>query len=59
MENKSLIARCEQVAQTWLDSPLYDEETKAAVREMMSNEDKTELIDSFYRSTLSVLQPKA
>ncbi len=50
MENKSLIARCEQVAQTWLDSPLYDEETKAAVREMMSNEDKTELIDSFYKS---------
>ena len=37
-----------QKAQAWLDGD-YDEETKAAVRAMLENEDKTELIDSFYK----------
>ncbi len=37
------------VAQTWLDGN-YDEETKVEVRRMMDAEDKTELIDSFYRT---------
>lgn len=36
-------------AQTWLDGN-YDEATKAEVRRMMDAEDKTELIDSFYRT---------
>lgn len=36
-------------AQTWLDGN-YDEDTKAAVRKMLEAEDKTELIDSFYRT---------
>jgi len=36
-------------AQTWLDGN-YDEETKAQVKRMMEAEDKTELIDSFYRT---------
>ncbi len=36
-------------AQTWLDGN-YDAETKAAVKELMEREDKSELIDSFYRT---------
>lgn len=36
-------------AQTWLDGN-YDEETKAQVRAMMEADDKTELIESFYRT---------
>ena len=36
-------------AQTWLDGN-YDAATKDAVRKMMEAEDKTELIDSFYKS---------
>lgn len=36
-------------AQSWLDGN-YDAETKAEVRKMMEAEDKTELIDSFYRT---------
>ncbi|MCR4664066.1 MAG: phospho-sugar mutase [Paludibacteraceae bacterium] len=38
-----------RVAESWL-SPSYDEETRAAVRRMLDAEDKTELIDSFYRT---------
>ncbi len=37
-----------QKTQAWLDGN-YDQETKAAVRAMLENEDKTELIDSFYK----------
>src|SRR5574344_449925 len=36
-------------AQTWLDGN-YDAETKAQVRAMMEADDKTELIESFYRT---------
>ena len=36
-------------AQTWLDGN-YDAETKAQVKKMMEADDKTELIDSFYRT---------
>ena len=36
-------------AQEWLDGN-YDEETKAQVRAMMEADDKTELIESFYRT---------
>lgn len=35
-------------ANTWL-SDVYDEETRAGVKRMLEKEDKTELIDSFYR----------
>ena len=35
-------------AQTWLGQG-YDEATKAEVRRMLDNEDKTELIESFYK----------
>lgn len=50
MENQELIAQCAQVAQQWLDSPIYDEATKQEVKAMLEAEDKTSLIDSFYRT---------
>ena len=37
------------VAEQWTKAP-YDAETQAAVKAMMEAEDKTELIDSFYRT---------
>ncbi len=45
-----LIKECEAKAQAWLSSPYYDEETKAEIRGMMQNEDKTALIDAFYQN---------
>ncbi len=45
-----LIKSCETVAQKWLDSPVYDAETKAQVKGLLEQEDKTALIDAFYRS---------
>lgn len=51
MENQNdLIRQCELKAQQWLDSPVYDDVTKKAVREMLDKEDKTDLIDSFYQN---------
>ena len=50
MENQELIKKCEQTAQAWLTSPLYDKDTQTAVRKMMENPDKTELIDAFYKT---------
>ena len=47
--NKELIAQCEQAAKQWL-SPSFDEDTRNEVQAMLDNPDKTELIDSFYRS---------
>ena len=38
MENQNdLIRQCELKAQQWLDSPVYDDVTKKAVREMLDN----------------------
>ena len=49
MENNAeLILQCEERAKKWL-TPSFDEETQKQVREMLENEDKTELIDAFYR----------
>lgn len=49
MENNvELIAQCEAKAKKWL-SPAYDAETQKAVKAMLENEDKTELIESFYK----------
>lgn len=50
MENQALIAQCEKVAQSWMNSACYDAETQKAVEAMVENPDKTELIDSFYRT---------
>ena len=46
--NAALIAQCEERAKQWL-SPAFDEETRNAVQAMLDNEDKTDLIDAFYR----------
>ncbi|MBQ9339078.1 MAG: phospho-sugar mutase [Paludibacteraceae bacterium] len=43
-ELKAVMAK----AQEWL-GPMYDEETRAAVKEMMDAEDKSALLDAFYR----------
>lgn len=48
MENNALLNEVLAKAQIWLDGN-YDVETKEAVRLMMKAEDKTELIESFYR----------
>lgn len=48
MENNALLNEVLAKAQKWLDGN-YDAETKEAVRRMMEAEDKTELIESFYR----------
>lgn len=46
--NQTLIAQCEGKAKQWLSSA-FDKETRSAVEAMISNEDKTELIESFYK----------
>lgn len=48
MENQELIKQVTEKAQQWL-TPAYDAETQAEVKRMIENEDKTDLIDSFYR----------
>lgn len=46
--NKELIAQCEAKAQQWL-TPSFDESTKQTVKALLENEDKTELIECFYK----------
>ena len=46
--NQTLIAECESKAKQWL-SPAFDKETRSAVESMIKNEDKTDLIESFYK----------
>ncbi|WP_321290140.1 phospho-sugar mutase [uncultured Sunxiuqinia sp.] len=46
--NKDVLDAVISNAQTWL-TDVYDEETRNEVKRMLDNEDKTELIDSFYR----------
>ncbi len=48
MENEALIKTVTEKAQSWLADG-YDEETRAEVRRMLDADDKSELIDSFYR----------
>lgn len=49
MENNAeLIAQCEAKAKQWL-SPSFDEETRHSVQQMLDAEDKTNLIESFYK----------
>ena len=49
METQDELKRIEAVANSWLGSD-FDEETRAAVKQMLEAEDKTLLIDSFYRT---------
>ncbi|MBE6282938.1 MAG: phospho-sugar mutase [Mediterranea massiliensis] len=48
MENLELIQMVTEKAQKWL-TPAYDAETQAEVKRMLENEDKTELIECFYK----------
>uniref|UniRef100_A0AB33J6W1 Phospho-sugar mutase n=1 Tax=Prevotella sp. GTC17259 TaxID=3236795 RepID=A0AB33J6W1_9BACT len=46
--NTELIAQCEAKAKQWL-SPAFDENTRKDVQAKLDAEDKTELIESFYK----------
>ena len=48
MENQELIKVVTEKAQEWL-GPAFDAETQAEVKKMLENDDKTELIESFYK----------
>jgi len=48
MENEELMASVVAKAKEWLGSG-YDEETRRDVERMLNADDKTELVDSFYR----------
>lgn len=48
MSSNELLMQVEKRASQWL-SPFYDEATRNDVQRMLNNEDKTELIDSFYK----------
>lgn len=48
MENKELLDQVMAKAQVWLDGQ-YDEKTKGEVRAMMEADDKSALIDAFYK----------
>ena len=48
MENQDLIKQVTEKAEKWL-TPAYDAETQAEVKRMLDNEDKTDLIEAFYK----------
>lgn len=48
MQDNDLLQQVMTKAQAWLDGN-YDEATKAEIRRMMNDEDKTALIESFYK----------
>ena len=48
MENQELIKQVTEKANKWL-TPAYDAETQAEVKRMLEIEDKTELIEAFYK----------
>ena len=48
MQDEKLIQEVTAKAQTWLTDG-YDAETQAEVKKMIENEDKTDLIESFYK----------
>lgn len=48
MENQELLQQVIEKAKVWL-SDIYDEKTRKEVQKLLDNEDKTELIDSFYK----------
>ena len=48
MENEVLLKEVTAKAQVWLGEG-YDAETRAEVRRMLDSEDKTDLIEAFYK----------
>ena len=49
MFDEKLLQEVTEKAKTWL-SESYDEKTRAEVQAMLDNEDKTELVESFYKT---------
>lgn len=49
MENNELLNQVIAKANVWLNDVCYDTQTKAEVKRMLDNADKTELLDSFYK----------
>jgi phosphoglucomutase len=50
MDNQELIQQCEAKAKEWASSPLFDSQTQQEVQAMLDADDKTPLIEAFYRS---------
>lgn len=48
-KNTELISLCENKAKQWL-TPFFDAETQEKVKAMLEKEDKTDLIESFYKN---------
>ncbi len=48
MNNEELLKQVKAKAEQWL-GPQYDEETRAAVKQLLDAEDKTDLIEAFYK----------
>ncbi len=46
---KDLLQRVQAKAQSWLDSTVIDDVTKAEIRSLLAKSDSKELIDSFYK----------
>ncbi len=45
-----LINACTAKAQKWMESPVFDAETKAEVKALLDSEDKSGLVDAFYQN---------
>jgi len=45
----NLLQLVQSKAQSWLDSPVIDDATKAEVKTLLSKPDSKELIDNFYK----------
>ena len=48
MKDEQLLKQVTEKAQVWLGAG-YDADTQAAVKAMLENEDKTDLIECFYK----------
>ncbi len=48
--DQELLKKCTEVAQVWATSPVFDAQTQAEVRAMLEDDDKSQLIDSFYQT---------
>ncbi|MBP5360295.1 MAG: phospho-sugar mutase, partial [Bacteroidaceae bacterium] len=48
-DQEKLVQQCTATAQQWL-TPSFDEQTRAEVKAMLDSDDKTALIDAFYRN---------
>ncbi len=48
-EQETLIKKCSETAEKWL-SPSFDQQTQKEVKDMLDAEDKTALVDAFYKT---------